>query len=133
MVATFKKFKFENNQYNETFENSFIGYTFEKEGQNYKAVCTSFTANFDKKEWTFIFTLFVLNNITQSWSYVTTEKICADTNVFRNSSNELFYNSGDNNDSDNIIDLKAEANSDAKEENEALDMEEEMDYEVDYD
>lgn len=103
MIATQSKFKKSSNgsNYEPTIDNHHVGYTFAISGSNYRMVMDSFLPDFDNKIFTFPFSVWVQSAIDNEWAYVKTELIVADTKVFRDAENNIYYDSGDNEDANN--------------------------------
>ncbi len=102
MIATSKKFKRDSsNVYQETNENYHIGYSFTSGNIEYRMINETFLTDFDKQYFKFLFSLWMLDPINNTWAYVKNDEIIADTNTWRDAENNLYFDLGDNTDPEN--------------------------------
>jgi hypothetical protein len=102
MIAIRKKFKSINGKFEETELNHKIGYVFQSEsGLNYRMILSSFIFDDDNQIFKFSFALWMQDPISLIWSFVKNDEIKADTNLFRDSEGNLYFDSGDNEDLNN--------------------------------
>lgn len=103
MEAINKKFELIGNEYIESNYPQYSGHTFTNNGQNYKNILTSFVPEFGAKKWIFTYSLFVQNNLDNTWSFVRNYQIIADDKTYRDENGNLFFDSGDNEDENNAF------------------------------
>jgi len=103
MIATNKKFEYNSGQFTESNFCQYSGHTFTNGGQNYKNVLTSFLPDFGGLKWVFTYSLYVQNNLDNTWTHVKNHSIIADNNTYRDANGNLFLDSGDNENIDNAF------------------------------
>jgi nuclear transport factor 2 (NTF2) superfamily protein len=114
MIATNKTFELINGTFTESQKLQYSGHTFTSNGIQYRNIFIAFLPDFQKKEWKFIYELYMLDPINNKWSYVKNHEIIGDDLTYRDANGNFFKDSGNNNDANNAYTYDEQGNKTLK-------------------
>lgn len=103
MIATRKKYVKNSGTWEETNLNYHIGYSFTSNGIEYRMINEYFYCDFDSQWFKFVFSLWMKDPINNVFGFVKQNDIVANTTTWRDAQNNLYFDSGDNEETSNAF------------------------------